>query len=46
MGLILAKGSPEVIEPVYAAESADVINKVQNELVNALDLLQNYQEGL
>lgn len=48
MGAILAsqKGAPEILDPalVYGGES-EVINKVQGELMNALDLLQNYQEG-
>lgn len=45
MGLVVGKGAPEVIEPIYAADSAEVMSKVQSELVNALDLLQNYQES-
>lgn len=49
MGAVLApqKGNPEVIDSnlVYDDSNA-VIGKVQADLFNALDLLQNYQEGL
>jgi hypothetical protein len=47
MGAILAphKGTPEIMDPIYGVDSSDAINKVQSELLNALDILQNYQEG-
>jgi hypothetical protein len=48
MGAILApnnKGLPEVADSVYGADSNDYLNKLQGELMNALDIIQNYQES-
>jgi hypothetical protein len=48
MSAILAhKGAPEVLDSpgVYTIYDAEALTKVQSELMTALDLLQNFQEG-
>jgi len=41
------KESPEVVgdQAFYGPDSSAVMNKIQGDLINALDLLQSYQEG-
>jgi hypothetical protein len=42
---LVVKGSPELVEQSPFASDKEVINKVQQQLFNAMELLQAYEEG-